>query len=180
MSSRGALHIPTKNPSGGGPFATRVPCNPETSVGLQAALAEPASAHLRVAEPVRRSARSITLAVMMTDRCCDGCTCNTPYCIMTSPPHSITLDDYSLLLCKFCDRRMDGCIIYMYMSMGFCKEECRNEYFLEYRYRLAMAMEAESRRIRSEARKVPMAPEGEAGIGYRSIFFTCAEVESFP
>ena len=27
-------------------------------------------------------------------------------------------------------------------SMGFCTEECRNEYFLEYRYRLAMAMEA--------------------------------------
>ena len=63
--------------------------------------------------------------------------------------------------------------------MGFCTEECRNEYFLEYRYRFAMAMEAESRRIRCEARKAPMA-EGEAGIGYRSIFFTCAEVESFP
>jgi hypothetical protein len=45
-------------------------------------------------------------------------------------------------------------------SMGFCTEECRNEYFLEYRYRLTMAMEAQSRRTRSEARKMPVA-EGE-------------------
>ena len=64
-------------------------------------------------------------------------------------------------------------------SMGFCTEECRNEYyFLDYRYRLTMAMEAEGRRSRSEARKAPVA-EGEAANGY-SIFFTCAEVESFP
>jgi hypothetical protein len=64
-------------------------------------------------------------------------------------------------------------------SMGFCTEECRNEYyFLDYRYRLTMAMEAEGRRFRSEARKAPVA-EGEAANGY-SIFFTSAEVESFP
>ena len=103
MSSRGALHIPTKKRSGRGPFTTRVPCNPETSVGLQAALVEPTSAHLHVAEPVHCSARSTT-----------------------------------------------------------------------------MAMEAEEgRRTRSEARKAP-AVEGEAAIGYKRIFFTCAEVESFP
>jgi hypothetical protein len=34
--------------------------------------------------------------------------------------------------------------------MGFRTEECRNEYFLEYRYRLVMAMEAESRTTRSK------------------------------
>jgi hypothetical protein len=79
MSSSGALHLPTKKRSAGGPFVTRVPYNPETSVGLQAALVEPTSVHLHVAEPVRCSARSITLAVKTTDRCCNGCTCNTPY-----------------------------------------------------------------------------------------------------
>jgi hypothetical protein len=63
--------------------------------------------------------------------------------------------------------------------MGLCTEECRNEYyFLDYRYRLTMAMEAEGRRFRSEARKARVA-EGEAANGY-SIFFTSAEVESFP
>jgi hypothetical protein len=101
MSSRGALHIPTKKRSAGAPFVTRVPCNPETSVGLQAALVEPASAHLHVAKPVRCSARGITLAVT-TDR----------YCTMTSS--SFCIGDYSLI-CKLCDRRMDGRIIYMYM-----------------------------------------------------------------
>ncbi|KAG0523605.1 hypothetical protein BDA96_07G137100 [Sorghum bicolor] len=161
----------------GGLFATRVPYNPETCVGLKAALVEPASAHLHVAEPVRRSARSITMATMRTDRCSNGCTCNTPFCMMTTTPSCV--DDYSLLFCKLCDRRMDDCTIYMYMSMGFCTEECRNEYFLEYRYRVAMAMEAESRRTRSEARKKAPVAEGEAAIGYRSIFFTCTEVESF-
>jgi len=65
-------------------------------------------------------------------------------------------------------------------SMGFCTEECRNEYFLEYRYRLAIATEAESRRTRSEARRKAPVAEGEAVICYRRIFFTCAEVESFP
>jgi hypothetical protein len=50
--------------------------------------------------------------------------------------------------------------------MGFCTEECRNEYFLEYKYKLAMAMEAESRRTRSKARKAPVA-EGEAAVSYR-------------
>ena len=63
--------------------------------------------------------------------------------------------------------------------MGFCTEECRNEYFLQYRYSLATAMEAESRWTRSKARKAPVA-EGEAAVGYRRIFFICAEVESFP
>jgi hypothetical protein len=92
---------------------TRVPYNPETSVGLQAALVEPTSVHLHVAEPVRCSARSITLAVKTTDRCCNGCTCNTPYCMITSSRSCI--DDYSLLLCKLSDRRMDDRIIYMYM-----------------------------------------------------------------
>ena len=62
--------------------------------------------------------------------------------------------------------------------MGFCTEECR-EYFLVYRYRFTMAMEAEGRRTRSEARKAP-AVEGEAAIGYKRIFFTCVEVDSFP
>jgi hypothetical protein len=61
--------------------------------------------------------------------------------------------------------------------MGFCTEKCR-EYFLEYRYRFTMAMEAEGRRTRSEARKAPAAEGG--AIGYKRIFFTCAEVESFP
>jgi hypothetical protein len=66
-------------------------------------------------------------------------------------------------------------------SMGFCTEECRNEYFLDYRCRLTMAtVEAEGR---SEARKPVEAAaattEGQ-GVGYRRIFFTCAEVESFP
>jgi len=42
-----------------------------------------------------------------------------------------------------------------------------------------MAMEAESRRTRSKARKAPVV-EGEAAVGYRRIFFICAEVESFP
>ena len=42
-----------------------------------------------------------------------------------------------------------------------------------------MAMEAEGRRTRSEARKAP-AVEGEAAIGYKRIFFTCVEVDSFP
>jgi hypothetical protein len=65
-------------------------------------------------------------------------------------------------------------------SMGFCTEEFRNEYFLEYRYRLAIAMEAKSRRTRSEARRKAPVAEGEAVICYRRIFFTCAEVESFP
>ena len=101
MSSRGALHIPTKKRSAGGPFATKVPYNLETSVGLQAALVEPSSAHLHVAKPVRRSARGITLAVT-TNR----------YCMMTSS--SFCVDDYSLV-CKLCDRRMDDRIIYMYM-----------------------------------------------------------------
>ena len=59
-------------------------------------------------------------------------------------------------------------------------EECRNEYFLEYRYRLAIAMEAESRRTRSKARRKAPVAEGEAAICYRRIFFICAEVESFP
>ena len=40
-------------------------------------------------------------------------------------------------------------------------------------------MEAESRRTRSKARKAPVV-EGEAAVGYRRIFFICAEVESFP
>lgn len=167
MSSR---HIPTKR-------STRVvvPYNPETSVGLQAALVAPASAHLHVAEPVRRSARIITLqAVTTTDR-----RRNTPYCMMTSSRFCV--DDGSLF-CKLCDRRMHDRIIYMYMSMGFCTEECRNEYFLDYRCRLTMAtVEAEGR---SEARKPVEAAaatttEGQ-GVGYRRIFFTCAEVESFP
>lgn len=98
-------HIPTKRSV----LATRVvPYNPETSVGLQAALVAPASAHLHVAEPVRRSARSITLqAVTTTDRCR-----NTPYCMMTSSRFCV--DDDSLL-CKLCDRSMHDRIIYMYM-----------------------------------------------------------------
>lgn len=111
MASRGALRIPTKKRSAGGPFTTGVPCNPETSVGLQAALVEPASAHLHVAEPVRRSARSITLQALIADLCDDS---DTPYyCNMTSCVDDD--DSLSLLLCKLCDRRMDDRIIYMYM-----------------------------------------------------------------
>jgi hypothetical protein len=64
-------------------------------------------------------------------------------------------------------------------SMGFCIEECSNEYFLEYRYKVAMAMEVKSRRTRSKARKASVA-EGEVAVGYKCIFFICAEVESFP
>ena len=51
--------------------------------------------------------------------------------------------------------------------------------FSEYRYRFTMAMEAEGKRTRSKARKAPTV-EGEAAIGYKRIFFTCTEVESFP
>ena len=46
-------------------------------------------------------------------------------------------------------------------------EECRNEYFLEYRYRLAIAMEAESRRTRSEARRKAPVAEGEKQLSAR-------------
>ena len=51
--------------------------------------------------------------------------------------------------------------------MGFCKEEFRNEYFLEYSYRLAIAMEAESRRTRSEARRKAPVAEGEKQLSAR-------------
>ena len=64
-------------------------------------------------------------------------------------------------------------------AWGSARKSAGMSIFLEYRYRLAMAMEAESRRTRSKARKAPVV-EGEAAICYRRIFFTCAEVESFP
>jgi len=79
----------------------RVLISPNTD-GLLAALKEPASAYLRVAEPVRTcSARGITLTLMA----------------VTTDQHYCDNDDSNspLSSCKLCRRCMDGLVIYMYM-----------------------------------------------------------------
>jgi hypothetical protein len=60
--------------------------------------------------------------------------------------------------------------------MGFCTEECRNVYFLDYMYRLTMAMKADQERGK-EAGGGTVTTE-EQGVGHRCmcIFFACAEV----
>jgi hypothetical protein len=60
--------------------------------------------------------------------------------------------------------------------MGFRTEECRNEYFLEYRYRLVMAMEAREQEDQEQGARKALVAEGEAALSYRRIFFICAEV----
>ena len=80
-------------------------CNPETSVGLMAAVEEPASARLlRVAEPARAGASGImaALATALNDR--NG----------TSGGGGRHVNG-SLLACERCRRRLDDRTIYIYM-----------------------------------------------------------------
>lgn len=72
-------------------------CNPETSVGLLAAVAEPASPRLRVAGQVRAGASGI-MAAVIADLNGDG-----------------TSDTEVLIACKRCHRRLNDRAVYLYM-----------------------------------------------------------------
>ncbi|KAJ1268438.1 hypothetical protein BS78_07G135200 [Paspalum vaginatum] len=137
----------------------RVPISPTD--GLLAVLKEPASAYLRVVEPVRTcSARRITLTLMA----------------VTTDQHYCDDDSNSpLSSCKLCRRRMDGLVIYMYMGMGFCTEECRIDYFLdeEHEYmnrKYATELAAAERRTASISEEAT-AGEGGASTSHKRIFF---------
>lgn len=73
-------------------------CDPETSVGLLAAVAEPASARLRVAGQIRAGASGIMAAVIADLNGGKG-----------------TSDTEVWLACKLCRRRLDDRAIYLYM-----------------------------------------------------------------
>ena len=100
-------HAPTeKKPRFAGAFAAGIPCVLGTRVGLPAALAEPAaaSAHLRVVQPARTSARDITLAL------------STRLCCVARAAAPLRHVDMSLLLtCKHCRRDTSGHTVYLYM-----------------------------------------------------------------
>ncbi|CAO2203648.1 unnamed protein product [Urochloa humidicola] len=160
---------PTETKRFVGAPTTGVPCILETSIGLLAAVAEPpASAHLRVAEPARTSARDITLG--LSPKLCG---------VTRTAPHL----DMSFLTCKLCHRDTDGRTVYVYMSMGFCSRDCRYGYHLgevdKNKKRLAGALMGRSKMPRIVTRvDANKATDDEAGeVSCRPTFFTCAETE---
>jgi hypothetical protein len=100
-------HAPTeKKQRFAGAFTGGIPCVLDTFVGLPAALVEPAaSAHLRVVEPARTSARDITLA--LSTRLC---------CVTRAAP--LHVDRSLLLTCKLCSRDTNGHTVYVYMYVS--------------------------------------------------------------
>ncbi|OEL21897.1 hypothetical protein BAE44_0017082 [Dichanthelium oligosanthes] len=157
----------------GGPLTTGVPCNPETGVGLLAAVAEPASARLlRVAEPVRAGASGI-MAAVRADLNCNG-TSDTALLV------PIRVNE-ALLACKLCHRGLDDRTIYMYMDKGFCKPECRYEYYLlEELYEKRQKLAAETRPSKRARRdcKASLHTEG-ADRSFRRIFLAPDDSGSF-
>ncbi|CAN6226086.1 unnamed protein product [Urochloa humidicola] len=156
-------------------------CNPEISVGLLAAVAEPASARLRVAGPVRAGASGIMAAVAAADHvfrngtsggaaCCCGC---------GGGARKWSVVDEVLVACKLCRRRLDDRTIYLYMDKGFCNPECRYKYFLEELYEQRRKLAAEARASKRACRngKADLHVEAADDRSFRRrIFFAPDEV----
>ncbi|PAN30811.1 hypothetical protein PAHAL_5G300400 [Panicum hallii] len=162
-------HAPTeKKQRFAGAFTGGIPCVLDTFVGLPAALVEPAaSAHLRVVEPARTSARDITLA--LSTRLC---------CVTRAAP--LHVDRSLLLTCKLCSRDTNGHTVYVYMSMGFCSRDCRYGYYLgevdKRKKRLAVAMMGQ-RKMSSAVTRTAKSGKQAGEVSCRPTFFTCAETE---
>ncbi|CAO1939475.1 unnamed protein product [Urochloa humidicola] len=121
-------------------------CNPEISVGLLAAVAEPASARLRVAGPVRAGASGIMAAVVAANHVlCNGTSGGGACCCGGGGARKWNVVDEVLVACKLCRRRLDDRTIYLYMDKGFCNPECRYKYFLEELYEQRRKLAAETR-----------------------------------
>ncbi|CAN6235767.1 unnamed protein product [Urochloa humidicola] len=118
-------------------------CNPEISVGLFAAVAEPASARLRVAGPVSAGASGIMAAVVAADLV---------FCNGTSGGDARRVVDEVLVACKLCRLRLDDRTIYLYMDKGFCNPECRYKYFTEELYEQRRKLAAEARATKTARR----------------------------
>ncbi|KAF8730421.1 hypothetical protein HU200_016998 [Digitaria exilis] len=148
-----------------------VPCVLETRVGLLAAVVEPSSANIRVAEPARTSARDLTLA--LSARLC----CVTRASLLAD-------DDKTLLMnCKRCHRSTTGDTVYVYMSMGFCSKNCRYVHHLDdvekYKKRLAMVLMERSKIVtRMVASKANSSSKLATQASCRPTFFTCVEADS--
>nr|TKW35804.1 hypothetical protein SEVIR_2G398900v2 [Setaria viridis] len=138
-------------------------CNPETSVGLLAAVAEPASPRLRVAGQVRAGASGI-MAAVIADLNGDG-----------------TSDTEVLIACKRCHRRLNDRAVYLYMDKGFCMPECRYEYFQQELYEKRRRLTAETRESRRASRNGNADLHTEAADrSSRSIFFVADDSVAFP
>ncbi|KAF8679299.1 hypothetical protein HU200_046081 [Digitaria exilis] len=159
--------------------------HPETSLGLLAAVVDPASARLRrVAEPVRAVASVagvIAAAGVATTQLttCNGKRDATTACT-TRLLVTFRVDDEPLLRldsCELCHRRLDDRAIYLYMDKGFCMPECRYEYFREELYekrKLKRAAEtrASRRAWRQHGSKASLDTETMADrSGFKRIFF---------
>lgn len=78
--------------------------NPEAGVGILSAFMDPASTHLRIAEPIRASARGIL--EVTSSRCCNGGL----YCGHRKPFRIAEL----MLVCNLCCHRIGSGPLYMY------------------------------------------------------------------
>ncbi|KAL6657598.1 hypothetical protein ACP70R_005378 [Stipagrostis hirtigluma subsp. patula] len=176
----------------GGPFTTGVPCNPETGVGLLAAVVAPASAYLRVAEAARpaaeeqllaaarlRAFRNATvrgiMAVSTDDLCCNGA-CDTPYCggSRRAPPLAADGGAMADAGCCHCCRPFDGQYIYMYMGLAFCRMACRYDFFMERLYEVRQREFSAAAPARSRRRVtggVKLVTESEKKMFWK-MFFT--------
>ncbi|KQK15242.1 hypothetical protein BRADI_1g21430v3 [Brachypodium distachyon] len=116
--------------------------NPEDAIGILSAVKDPAAAHMQVVGPVRCSARSI---MEVTLPCRPGA---------------------FLLSCGLCRHWIgsDGPVYIYKGEMGFCKEECRDEYMAEDRNR----ERAETQKQDATTKKTPLMDDG-------CIFFTCTD-----
>ncbi|CAL5061660.1 unnamed protein product [Urochloa decumbens] len=150
-------------------------CNPEMGVGLLAAVAEPASARLRVAGPVRAGASGIMAAVVAADLV---------FCNGTSGGARRVVINEVLVACKVCRRRLDDRTIYLYMDKGFCNPECRYKYFIEelydYEQRQKLAAEARASKTAGRHGKADLHVEAPDRSSRRRIFFAPDEEMTTP
>ncbi|KAL6657601.1 hypothetical protein ACP70R_005381 [Stipagrostis hirtigluma subsp. patula] len=162
----------------GGPFTTGVPCNPETGVGLLAAVVAPASAYLRVAEAARpaaeeqllaaarvRAFRNATvrgiMAVSTDDLCCNGA-CDTPYC------------GGSRRRRRRHGRRRLLPLLPSLWGLAFCRMDCRYDFFMERLYEVrqrAFSAAAPPRSRRRVTGGVKLVTESEKKMFWK-MFFT--------
>nr|CAB3477269.1 unnamed protein product [Digitaria exilis] len=138
-----------------------VPCVLETRVGLLAAVVEPSSANIRVAEPARTSARDLTLA--LSARLC----CVTRASLLAD-------DDKTLLMnCKRCHRSTTGDTVYVYMYVHHLDD------VEKYKKRLAMVLMERSKIVtRMVASKANSSSKLATQASCRPTFFTCVEADS--